>query len=188
MGGLAQFDVSYNPQQDRILLRITNTEGGEYRLWMTRRLSYSVLTELKTNTSIYRLDASDITANPSPLQDESADAIAKIGANTAETVMLADKQQKATAQKENFGVEFKPGESFPLGEEGILIGKVNFQPDTNGAGSHTLSFYPTEGDGISIGVSADFFNSIFEMLERICSQAQWEIVSPSYLQSPDTLQ
>ena len=43
MSGLGQFDAGYNSAQDRILLRITNKAGEEYRLWLTRRFCLSML-------------------------------------------------------------------------------------------------------------------------------------------------
>ena len=51
MSGLGQFDAGYNIAQDRILLRITNTAGEEYRLWLTRRFCLSMLGDFKVKVS-----------------------------------------------------------------------------------------------------------------------------------------
>ncbi len=37
MGGLHQLSMSYVPEQDRILFRLSTTDKKEYRMWLTRR-------------------------------------------------------------------------------------------------------------------------------------------------------
>ena len=165
MSSLAQFDAGYNLQQDRILLRITNSTGEEYRLWLTRRLCSSLLTEFKTKTSAYR-----VSPDASRSQSQSMDA-------GAETVMRAEFEQQATAMSQDFTSKFKPGNSFPLGKSGLLVERLNLKPNGKGEGVLALSFYGDADQGMTIGVSVALFNSIFEVIERIIEKTDWGLAS-----------
>lgn len=165
MTSIAQFDAGYNPQQDRILLRITNKEGEEYRLWLTRRICRSFLTEFKTRTSSYRITSE--MAKESVGETRSAPA--------GDAILRADLEQKAAAATADFSNKFRAGDSFPLGEQGIIVENIHLQPNAKGAGVHELSMHDAAGRGISIGVSVDFFNSIFEVVERVVRKADWSL-------------
>lgn len=174
MSAFAQFDAGYDLQQDRILLRITNTDGEEYRLWLTRRLCASLLTDFKTKTSAYR-----VTRDASKPHTQSAKA-------GAETVMQADFEQQAAAQSQDFTTKFKPGSSFPLGESGLLVEKLNLQPNGKGEGVHALSFYGAEDNGVTIGVTVELFNSIFEVVERIIGRTNWGLIAAAAGRPPSS--
>ncbi|MCH7815058.1 MAG: hypothetical protein IIC60_00670 [Proteobacteria bacterium] len=188
MTSLAQFDARYDPHEDRILLRITNTDEEEFRLWLTRRLTHSIITDLKTKSSAYRLRNAVSEDTLTAAEGEITRASSAPRASSAEAVIQAEFEQQATAGQLKFDSKFKPGESYPLGEAGLLVGKVNFKANANGPGSHALSFYPVKGAGITIGVSVEFLHSIFEILERVSKSAEWGFVSSSQLQNTATLQ
>lgn len=171
MSGLAQFDAGYNPQEDRILIRITNTEGDEFRLWLTRRLSASLLADFKVNISAYR-----VQPESGEKGSESVPSASEMG---AATLMRADIQQEAAAAKQDFEQEFVSGERFPLGEQGVVIDKIDFQPDGKGPGNHALNFTSTNGQKLSIGVTPQFLNTIFEVIERVSQQAEWGLITTS---------
>jgi len=174
MSAFAQFDAGYNLEQDRILLRITNTDGEEYRLWLTRRMCASLLTDFKAKTSSYRV-------KKDPSRPHTQTAIAG-----AETVMQADFEQQAAAQSQDFTTKFKPGTRFPLGEAGLLVEKLNLQPNGKGEGVHALSFYGAEDKGMTIGLTMELFNSIFEVLERIIARTDWGLLEASVNRPPSS--
>lgn len=167
MTSIAQFDAGYNPQQDRILLRITNKEAEEYRLWLTRRICRSFLTEFKTQTSTYRITGSVGGETVSEARP----------AASSDTILRASLEQQAAAASADFSNKFEAGESYPLGEQGIVVENIQLQPNAKGVGVHELSMHDAAGRGISIGVSVDFFNSIFEVVERVVQQADWGLAA-----------
>ena len=171
MSGLVQFDASYNPQEDRILIRITNTDCDEFRLWLTRRLSASLLVDFKVNISAYR-----VQPDSAEKESESAPRASEMG---AATLMRADMQQEADAAKQDFEQKFIPGERFPLGEQGAVVDKIDFQADGKGPGNHALNFIGTNGKRLSIGVTPRFLNTIFEVIERVSQQAEWGLITTS---------
>lgn len=171
MSGLGQFDAGYNSAQDRILLRITNTAGEEYRLWLTRRFCLSMLGDFKVKVSAYRLPAEGV-------DESSADSsVAVAGGAGAATVMQADIQQELVASQQDFGQAFRPGELFPLGEQGELVKRVDLTPNGKGAGTHALSFQSVQGQALTIAVTPELLNSIFEVIERVTQQADWGLVT-----------
>lgn len=171
MIGLGQFDASYKQQEDRILIRITNTEADEFRLWLTRRLSASLLADFKVNISVYRLQPDSAEE-----ESESAPRVSEMG---AATLMRADMQQEADAAKQDFKQKFIPGKRFPLGEQGVVVDKIDFQANGESPGNHTLNFIGTNGQQLSIGVTPHFLNTIFEVIERVSQQAGWGLITTS---------
>ena len=118
MSGLGQFDAGYNSAQDRILLRITNTAGEEYRLWLTRRFCFSMLGDFKVKVSACRLPAEE--------EERVVDSSSAVsGSAGSAPVMQADIQQELVASQQDFGQAFRPGEQFPLGEQGELVERVD---------------------------------------------------------------
>lgn len=167
MSAFGQFDAGYNLQEDRILLRITNADNDEYRLWLTRRLCESLLTDFKTRTSAFRVAGTDSFADSVPItSSETPDH---------DTLLRAHLEQQASVAQQDFATAFIPGERFPLGEEGMLVEKINLQPNGQGKDSHSLSFTDVNGKGITLGISIDMFNSIFEVIERVVKQTNWNL-------------
>lgn len=163
MTNLSQFDAGYNTKQDRILLRITDKESEEYRLWLTRRMCRSFLTDFKTRTSSYRITGDSSVA---PVADQQS------------AVLLADLEQKAAVANRDFSNKFRAGDSFPLGQEGMVVETINLHPNSKGQGVHGLSLQDADGRGITINVSVDLLNSIFEVIERVVHQADWSLDVP----------
>ncbi len=160
MTTLSQVDAGYNAQQDRILLRITNKTGEEYRLWLTRRICLTFLTDFKARTSTFRITGGS----------------GSVHSHDKETAVLrADLEQKAAVANKDFATRFKSGNRFPLGQDGLVVETINLKPDGKGEGVHGLSLHDAAGRGITLGVSVDLFNSIFEIVERVVAQADWAI-------------
>ena len=171
MSDLGQFDVCYNSAQDRILLRITNTAGAEYRFWLTRRFCLSLLGEFKVKVSAYRLPPVD---GEEMRTDETLELLGDSGAST---VMQADIQQELVAARQDFGQTFRPGEQFPLGERGELVKQVDLTPNGKGTGNHALGFQSVQGQLLTIAVTPELLNSIFEAIERVTQQADWGLIT-----------
>jgi len=154
------------------LLRITNTDNEEFRFWLTRRVCAALITDFKTRTSAYRV----------PVMESGSSVAVQGGAPGPDHEMLlrAQLEQEAAVAQQDFKTTFKSGESFPLGEEGILVEKINLNPNAQGQDTHSLSFADAQGKGITLGVSIELFNSIFEVIERVVKVTNWSI-SPAKL-------
>lgn len=161
MSSISQFDISYSPVEDRILLKVTSTNGDELRLWFTRRITSNILGKLKDSTSAYRIP------QPAP------EAVSSSPPDPEQTKAQAEFQQQTSAANSNFDEKFVPGTNFPLGEAGIVVNRLDFKADANGPGSHALTLSPLKGKGVTLGVTPDLFNTFFELLERTLPKTGW---------------
>ena len=191
MASLHQMDASYDMNQDRILLRLTNDDGEEIRLWMTRRMTQLFLTDFKDNTSTYRIpnytdDQPSLTENATnkpkvaPVRDTAL--------NTGHTKAIADFEQQVAASKSNFSEAFKPGEHFPVGEDGIIINKIKIKANQEANADHTVMFFSLEGHCVSLNVNVQIFNTLFELIERVNQATNWMINQNIQPEANTTLQ
>ena len=184
MSGLSQIDARYDQAEDRIMLRLTTADENEYRLWFTRRVTFNVLTDFKEKTSQFRVSE---TVKTEKKNEELKAAPAKM--TDQEAKINADKAQAEQHANTKYDEEFKPGKTYPLGEEGILVGRVDFKPNSDGGTLHSLSFAAAKGHGMTIKVNADIFNSILNVLEKTSEQAEWMIADNfGYSKGVTTLQ
>lgn len=110
-----QLSVAYQPEQDRILVRVNTKQAEEFRFWMTRRLTlqlWPVLQELGQR----RLLAADVTLHPGTGQDPmlNDDALA----------MLAEFKKEKILKDADFKTPFKPPSACPMGEAPLLLTTV----------------------------------------------------------------
>ena len=112
-----QLSFSHDREQDRILVRINSTEGDEFRLWLTRRLSIQLL----------------------PLLDKVlADQLAKSGAPEVSHLIGADDDtkrlmtefQSSNAIKDaDFSTPYDgAARNLPLGAHPLLVTEISFKP------------------------------------------------------------
>lgn len=124
---IRQFAATYQPEEDRILLRANSPEGEEVALWLTRRLMdrlWPSLAALNTE-ALLRHEAQAVVADaPTPLRQ-----------------MLADYRKAELLQGANFST---PYEAVPpdaaeaveprrLWSRPLLVTQVDLQPDAQGA-------------------------------------------------------
>lgn len=151
MSSLEQLSCRYDLGEDRIQLSVSTSDQQEFRCWLTRRFTLSILNEFKQNTAKYR--APEIASTTSNPQD------------------MADFQQASDTQGQDFSQKFKKGDSFPLGEEGFLVQTIHLTP-TKGDGL-TLTILPKKGQGINLNINKVILNNFFEVIERALEQTGW---------------
>lgn len=161
-----QIQMRYNPQEDRILLRILSKERAEFRFWMTRRyvkLLWAVLIKM--------------------LERDPA-AAAHSDENVRRTMMGF---QHADAVR---GGEFtKPYEEgvaqLPLGDAPVLLSRVSGKQP--GSQPQTLSLHPDKGQGIDLGVNSALLHMISKLLTDAVAQSDWDLklaIDPDFAVPP----
>ena len=91
-------NISYNPKEDRLLLKISSKNNDEYRLWLTRRYSGLLL----------KLFQDEIDKHGGEPRVASSDEAKKMYQNGA-----LEKPYEAEST------------NFPLGEDGVLGFRIN---------------------------------------------------------------
>jgi hypothetical protein len=146
---LHQMNISYIPKEDRLLLKISTKTNDEYRLWLTRRYCSLLIKLFK-------------------------DEIDKFGGEP--TVAASDearKMYKDGAFEKTYEAE---GNSFPLGEDGVLAFRINKGDSSNG--NIALELSPEEGQGINLNLNKTLIYMFNNILMQGVQQAGWNLLDP----------
>jgi hypothetical protein len=151
---LHQFQMAFVAEQDRMLLRISTRDKAELRLWMTRRvvrLLWGALLKI-------------IKAGP---ENNTA-----VWANKREAILQFEHQ--SAVEQADFNTPFqKSADSYPLGEEGVLVASMQISRRPNGA--YTLKLSPKQGKGITINLDDKLMHSFMELLIDSSKRAEWDL-------------
>lgn len=161
-----QIQMSYNAQEDRILLRILTTQRAEFRFWMTRRyvkLLWNVLLNMLARDPVAVVH-----------QDESV----------RRTVMGF--QHANAVSGGEFAKPFEEGVSvMPLGANPVLLSRISGKQP--GQQQQVLSLHPEQGHGIDLGVNTSLLHIISKLLVDAVAQSDWDLrlaIDPDFAQAP----
>lgn len=162
-----QIQMSYNAQEDRILLRVLSTQRAEFRFWMTRRyvkLLWTVIVKM-----LERDPAAAVH------QDE----------GVRRTVMGV--QHATVVQQGEFAKPYEEGGTkvMPLGTDPVLLARVTGKQADNQP--PTLSLHPQQGQGIDIGVNTALLHMISKLVVDAVSQSDWDLklaIDPDFAMPP----
>ena len=160
---IKQLQLLYQPDADRLLLRISAGNDGEFRFWLTRRLVGLLaepLGKYLLGLPLHR-DGSDpvVSSAENPLRDQAEAAF---------------KHQQALAglqSKKSFVTPDQP--SFPLGEEPLLIAKLGVTPTDRGG--VVLSLHSKQDKGLSVELGPSLLHGFCDLLVKCSEQAKWQL-------------
>lgn len=163
-GALQQLNITYNPVEDRLLLRASAGSAGEFRIWLTRR--YSTL-----------------------LAQVLADMIEKEGgmrelASSRDTI----NQLKGGAFEQEYHSPSDPADieatntSLPLGADGILGYRINANRKPNGV--LNLQLLPEHGPGLNFDLNRTILFMFYNLLEQGLAGSQWNVHLPQAHKEP----
>jgi hypothetical protein len=110
MTAINQLQMSYSPEEDRVLLRLNTTSAEEFRFWLARRYCQLMVQALNA----HRAADPDVSNQVSPVARKAVETF----------------KQEAADSGGNFKDEFKPSDTFPLGESPVLAHKFPTGPQT----------------------------------------------------------
>lgn len=147
---LQQFNASYNPMHDRVLLRLRTSDNAEYRFWITRRfmsLLWPILMKMADGFSARKSD----------------DPLARS--------TLAEMAHGDAVGQADFSTQYQDGDSFPLGAEPVLLAKISVKP--MGASSQTVVLLPQDGQGINLDLDEKLVHILARLLQQAAVAAEW---------------
>jgi len=154
MSGINQIQMSFNPSEDRILLRMNTTDSTNFQFWLTRRyvkLLWPVLISMLA-------------------KDEQ---ISTQQSEQAKQEVLSFQHQEA-AQKMDYSQEYQSeAEQEPLGSEPVLLGKISVNQREDG--TQILSMHPEIGEGVELALNQTLLHSIYKLLQDTVAKADWDI-------------
>jgi hypothetical protein len=144
---LHQVNVTYSGSEDRLFLRFTTRRCDEYRIWMTRRFTAMLLTQLDKAMDKYG-------------------GVASLGANPKTKAMF-----KSGAMDKAF--DDTRTRNFPLGKEGFLAYGVKSSETPEG--SLHLEIFPEKGPGVSLNLDKPLLYMVHNLLMQGIARANWQL-------------
>ena len=155
---LHQLSVGFDPEQDRLLMRIATSTQSEFRLWLTRRyvkLLWPALLQLVDSTAP---PAARAPSQATPQAQQAVRAFAH-----EEAISRADFSKPYEADERET----------PLGADPILLSRM--ETGTNAAGQRLLSMHPREGQGVNLTLDPVLLHSLLRMIHAAAKKADWQL-------------
>lgn len=151
-----KLEISFDPFQDRLILKFHTEDLSEYRLWLTRRftkLLWKILQDLlKKMTSSPKQQAQEVKKISHAFEKEQS------------------MKNSTFAQKYSSKVNIS---KTPLGIEPILITKIQItEQETNGP---ILCLLPEKGQGFEILASSMIINALCKLISETLSKTDWDL-------------
>jgi len=167
MSKLHQMQLTFVPAEDRMLFRV-NTEGGhEFRFWMTRRYS-GLLFKALADLLRMEMKAKSGGEAVSPDKPRVPDPVEEM----KESIEI-EAEHRENVQKSNFETPYEESQSFPLGEEPILLFRIAIKPGPQGG--PLLCLHPEKGGGIELALNAQIAHSLCRLLAETSEKADWKL-------------
>jgi hypothetical protein len=151
---LHQVNISYDPGQDRLLLRMSTTADTEYRLWLTRRIVRGLWPGLMQLV-------------------QSGEMVRRQAAPEAKQAVMEFQREQAM-QQANYGTRYE-GASQPAtpGGEPILVWGLRMRP--LGDGSHELQLLPREGQGVNLRLAEPMLYALVKLIQDGVGATDWDL-------------
>lgn len=149
-----QIQVRYDETQDRILLRLSTTEGSEFRFWLTRRFV----------KRLWGMLVQMLEWDQAVQQQHDAQA--------RRTVL--DIQHEGYAQQANYSRKFEETpRTMPFGEAPVVLAKA--QGKRRDGSTQILSLHPQQGQGIDMTLDTKLLHILSRLLREAVSKADWDM-------------
>jgi hypothetical protein len=149
-----QMQIAFVPVQDRLMFRLRTTARAEFRFWFTRRyvkLLWQAVKQMLNNTQ------SGIIADP----------------HTRQAMISLEHEQALTQMDFQTQYREEPEISRPLGEEPVLVSKIQTRPGPEN--TQVLCLQPEQGQGLDIVFNSTLLHSFCKLLEEGVQKAEWDL-------------
>ncbi len=151
---IQQFNGEWIAREDRLLLRINNSNDEEFRFWLTRLM----LKNLLQGTHQVSVRALEKTHTP----------------QVAQAVQAF--QQQTVARQVKFENNFKAGTQKPLGEAPSLVTGVSINADA----THIIIVLQlANGKSLRLNLQPSVWDRMAVLLNKLQDSAQWGVGAPA---------
>jgi len=149
-----QMQIVFVPVQDRLMFRLKTTDRAEFKFWFTRRyvkLLWQTLQQILSKTQ------SGMSADPQTRQ-----------------AVLSFQHEQAIARAD-FATQYQeePEIRRPLGEEPVLVSKIQMKPGPGN--TQVLCLYPEQGQGLEITFNPTLLHSFCKLLADGVKKTDWDL-------------
>ena len=147
-----QIQLRAHEQEDRLLLRLSTTDGAEFRFWLTRRfvkqLWHLLLKMAEWDRAVQQ----------------------QFDSSTRQTVL--EMQHEGYSRQGDFSRGFdEVPRAFPLGEQPVLL--CSAKGSRRAEGLYLLSVYPAQGQGIDMTLDTRLLHIFGKLVQDAVSRADW---------------
>lgn len=151
---LHQIQLTYDEKQDRVLLRVSTTDGEEFQFWLTRRFIkrlWGLLVKLLEQDRPVRQQADP---------------------DSKRTVLGI--RHEGFAQQGNFSAPYEAREyRQPLGSDPVVVTRAEGRPRDNG--DFLLRLHPHEGKGIDMVLDTKLLHLFTKLLQQVVGKTDWDV-------------
>lgn len=157
-----QVSVTYLPEQDRFLARISTREGEELRLWLTRRLLLPLMPAL-TKTAAEQLARGSNKIDPAAPPDIQRQR------------MVENFKKEALAHAGDFKTPYQAKEAtLPLGKEPLLVTEIKMSLLASGKlRLDLIEKLPGQGRNVQVAMNAQLTQGLLHLLNQGLKKSQW---------------
>jgi hypothetical protein len=149
-----QIQFQYDQHEDRLLLRVSTTEGDEFRFWLTRRFTGQLWGLL-----VNMLGWDDAVRQQ--FDDDARRNVLEI-------------QHEGYGQQGDFSKKFEDvPRRLPLGDAPILLARAKGTKGKDGL--QVVSLHPHQGQGIDLTLDTKLLHIIVRLLRQAVMKAEWSI-------------
>lgn len=158
-----QVSVTYLPEHDRFLARISSREGEELRLWLTRRLLLPLMPVL-TKTAAEQLARQT---------DKIVDPAAPLEAQRQR--MVDNFKKEALAHAGDFKTPYQAKDAtLPLGKEPLLVTEIKMSLLASGKlRLDLIEKLPGQGRNVQVAMNAQLTQGLLHLLNQGLKKSQW---------------
>ncbi len=157
-----QVSVTYLPEQDRFLARISSREGEELRLWLTRRLVLPLMPVLAKTAAeqLARQTGQIDPAAPPDIQRQR---------------MVENFKKEALAHAGDFKTPYQAKDAaLPLGKEPLLVTEIKLSLLPSGKLQLDLiEKLPGQGRNVQVAMNAQLTQGLLHLLNQGLKKSQW---------------
>ena len=152
MTAISQMQMSYNPEEDRILFRLNTNSAEEFRFWLTRRFCGLLIMALNQ----HKETDPDVATQTTP---DARQAVQEF-------------KREAAQEKGDFKQEFRQSQRYPLGDSPVLAYKLSYAIE---GGNLKLSIQPKDGQGINLVLNPTLNHNVSQLLRGAGDKAKWSL-------------
>lgn len=168
---IQQFNASYIPTEDRVLLRFNTSDSSEYRLWLTRKMTLRLLDEGAERS------VAQIARSPLPAAEGVALAPTPAVARTIDAF-----QQEALKQQLDMKTEYRAANKLPLGAEPVLI--IDTTIEILDGGVIDLRLELANKMKLNLKQPVSMLNSLRLLMQQMVETAGWSLPAPAQAAPP----
>lgn len=168
-----QVSVTYLPEHDRFLARISSREGEELRLWLTRRLLLPLMPVL-TKTAAEQLTRQTAKIDPTAPPEAQRQR------------MVENFKKEALAHAGDFKTPYQAKDAtLPLGKEPLLVTEIKMSLLASGKLQLDLiEKLPGQGRNVQVAMNAQLTQGLLHLLNQGLKKSLW-LKPPVQAASPE---